>query len=189
MKKLVCFLALSVPFWSAGFVGEVGAADTCWAAGDINGDGYFPTVSDFVMAVRILTCEAPLPESLYQLDLSGDCRVDSTDLRFYYDLFYNYMIYGILPPYQFPVPTCCNPSVALIFTAAKGDVNADGGFSAADVVLMLACTFTETGNIFIGTRSCSLCQADLNCDGSLTAADVVAEVSYIFSGIPPSGCP
>ncbi len=188
MKKFICFLAVLLFWTSAIYSGEVPASDTCWAAGDINGDGRAPTVADFVQAIRILTCEVPFPDSVYQLDLNADCRVDTADLRLY-EGFWGPGPDPFLPPRPYPAPTCCNPTVVLIHAAAKGDVNADGGFSAADVVLMLVCTFTETGNIFIGTRRCSFCQADLNCDGALTAADVVAEVSYIFSGSPPSGCP
>lgn len=189
MKKSVCFSVALVLFSVAGFAGKAKADDTCYAAGDINGDGIVLTVGDLVLAIRILTCEAPLPDSLYQIDLSGDCRVDSTDLRLYESFF----IYGpipILPPHRpFPVPTCCNPTLALIYPAAKGDVNADGGLTPADVVLMLTCTFTETGNVFIGTASCSLCQTDLNCDFELSPADMVQELNYVFLGTPPAGCP
>ncbi len=66
--------------------------------------------------------------------------------------------------------------------AAKGDMNADGNLTAADVVLELNCTFLGTGN-------CDLCFADVNCDGNLTAADVVSELNLVFLGTPPSGCP
>lgn len=186
MKKLICFLAILVLFSLAGYAGEAAAApqlssgsstDTCYAAGDVNGDGIVLTVSDLVEAIKIFTCEAPLPDSnLYQIDFNSDCRVDSADLRFYFDIF----IYGpgILPR-PFPVPTCCNPTVYPFF---RGDLNNDGGLTPADAVLMLSCVFGETG-------SCHLFYADLTGDHALTPADVVQELNYVFLGTPPAGCP
>jgi len=64
---------------------------------------------------------------------------------------------------------------------AKGDMDANGSLSSADVVLHLNCTYLGEGN-------CSLCFADVNCDGFLTSADVVGELNYVFLGIPPVGC-
>ncbi|MCI0597379.1 MAG: hypothetical protein L0Z48_12705, partial [candidate division Zixibacteria bacterium] len=67
-------------------------------------------------------------------------------------------------------------------TASKGDINADGGLTPADVVVMLGC-------VLAGTEYCSRCQADLNCDSALSPADVVQELNYVFLGTPPAGCP
>ncbi|HXF48851.1 MAG TPA: S8 family serine peptidase [Verrucomicrobiae bacterium] len=65
--------------------------------------------------------------------------------------------------------------------SAKGDVNADGFFSPADVVLELNCVFLMTGD-------CSLNRTDLDCNGILQLADVVLAVNRVFLGIPPP-CP
>jgi len=186
MKKLICFLAVLVFCALAGFAGLANPQDTCYANGDANGDGLIWTIADLVLVIKMRTCDAPVPESLYRLDLTADCRVDSFDLR----IIEGYYIYGSsILPRPFPVPTCCNPTLILIYPAAKGDVNADGGLTPADVVLMLTCASTETGNVFIGTASCSLCQADLNCDFDLSPVDLVQELNYVFLGAPPSGCP
>jgi hypothetical protein len=64
--------------------------------------------------------------------------------------------------------------------AKKGDMNSDGEFRPADVVLMLTCVFSGTG-------SCDLCFADVNCSGGLSPADVVIELLMVFSG-GAAGC-
>ncbi|HXF49845.1 MAG TPA: SBBP repeat-containing protein [Verrucomicrobiae bacterium] len=58
----------------------------------------------------------------------------------------------------------------------KGDINQDGSFSPADVVLELNCIFLSSGD-------CSRCFTDLNCDGNLTPSDVVLELNFVFLGI------
>ncbi len=65
--------------------------------------------------------------------------------------------------------------------SAKGDVNADGFFSPADVVLELNCVFLSQGD-------CKLNRTDLDCNGILQLADVVLAVNRVFLGIPPP-CP
>ncbi|MGH8004393.1 MAG: IPT/TIG domain-containing protein, partial [Limisphaerales bacterium] len=64
--------------------------------------------------------------------------------------------------------------------AAKGDMNGVGGLTPADVVLMLTCVFSATGN-------CDLCFADVNCSGGLSPADVVIELNMVFLSAAP-GC-
>jgi len=56
---------------------------------------------------------------------------------------------------------------------AKGDMNADGNVTLADVILEVDC-------VFLGTGSCELCLSDVNCDGVLSAADVVLELLAVF---------
>jgi len=65
------------------------------------------------------------------------------------------------------------------FSGVKGDLSNDGQLSPSDVVLMLNCVFTGTGN-------CSLAVADLNCSGGLSPSDVVLELNLVFSaaGLP-----
>lgn len=66
-----------------------------------------------------------------------------------------------------------NPTCA----AAKGDVDANGILSGADVIQLLNC-------VFLGTGGCQLCLADLNCDGILTASDVILELNHVFLATP-----
>jgi len=66
-------------------------------------------------------------------------------------------------------------------TSVKGDVNADGFFSPADVVLELNCVFLSQGD-------CPLDRTDLDCNGILQMADVVWAVNRVFLAIPPP-CP
>ncbi|MCI0404941.1 MAG: IPT/TIG domain-containing protein [candidate division Zixibacteria bacterium] len=73
-------------------------------------------------------------------------------------------------PNPFTVTSAC--------AAAKGDMNASGGLSPADVVLMLNCVFLASG-------SCDLCFADVNCSGGLSPADVVIELNMVFLGASP----
>ena len=178
MKKLFCVLAVLVLF--AAFFSTASAQDTCYANGDFNGDGLILTVSDLALGIRAMVCDTILSSNnLYIWDLTGDCVIDTADVH----IIVNYHIYGSSAlPQPFPVPTCCNPTLAPFLTAAKGDVNTDGGFSPADVSLMLTCAFTGTGG-------CSFCQTDLNCDHILSPADVVQELNYVFNGTAPAGCP
>jgi len=179
MKKLFCVLAVLVLF--AAFFGAAKAQDTCYANGDFNGDGQILTVVDMVFGIRAMVCDTIFSNNnLYIWDLTGDCVIDTADVRIIVD----YFIYGSSAlPQPFPVPTCCNPALAPYLTAAKGDVNTDGGLTPADVVSMLGCTFTETG------ENCSFCQTDLNCDAAISPADVVQELNYVFNGTAPVGCP
>lgn len=183
MKKMVCFLAVFL-FCFAAVTAAQASEDTCYAAGDVNADGISLTVGDFVEMVRIVTGEAPPPESLYQADLNGDCRVDSADLNLYAAFFiYGSGIFLVRNPFpHYPLPTCCNPTLVTSCAAAKGDLDADGSATSSDVVLMLNCAF-------MGTDGCSLCFADLDCDGVLTSVDVVQELNLVFLGTPPAGCP
>ena len=55
----------------------------------------------------------------------------------------------------------------------KGDMNASGGLTSADAVLMLNCVFLASG-------ICDLCFADVNCSSDLTSADAVLELNAVF---------
>lgn len=68
-------------------------------------------------------------------------------------------------------------SVYAACAADKGDLNASGGLTPADLVLVLLC-------LFPGRGSCELCFADLDCDGLLTITDVVSELNAVFLGTP-----
>jgi hypothetical protein len=59
----------------------------------------------------------------------------------------------------------------------KGDLNADGSFSPADVVLELNCVFLSNG-------SCPLERADLDCNGLLQIPDIVHVLNRVFLGNP-----
>ena len=68
--------------------------------------------------------------------------------------------------------------------ATKGDMNGVGGFTPADVVLMLNCVFPQipTGTV---DGACGVCYADVNCSGGatpLSPADVVLELLKVFNG-------
>lgn len=65
--------------------------------------------------------------------------------------------------------------------AARGDMNASGTWTPADVAIMLSCAYV-TG--YAG--NCNLCFADVNCTGTLTPADVALELNriYLLSPLP-----
>ncbi len=67
--------------------------------------------------------------------------------------------------------------------ATKGDLNGAGGFTPADVVLMLRCVFNSDGTGTLG-GDCNLCYADVNCLNGLTPSDVVLELLRVFNGQP-----
>ncbi len=65
--------------------------------------------------------------------------------------------------------------------STRGDLNSDGRFSPADVVLELNCVFLPPGN-------CPLARTDLDCSGVADIADVVHVINRVFLGTP-SPCP
>lgn len=62
-------------------------------------------------------------------------------------------------------------------TSTRGDLNLDGRFSPADVVLELYCVFLSQGN-------CSLDRTDLDCNGVADINDVIHVLNRVFFGIP-----
>lgn len=65
--------------------------------------------------------------------------------------------------------------------STKGDLNGDGSFSAADIVLGLNCVFFSSG-------VCPLNRLDMDCDGVLQLADIVILINRVFLDLPPP-CP
>jgi hypothetical protein len=61
--------------------------------------------------------------------------------------------------------------------SVRGDVNADGLFSPADVVIELNCVFLPPGN-------CPLDRTDLDCNGLVQVADVIHTLNRVFFGAP-----
>jgi hypothetical protein len=68
--------------------------------------------------------------------------------------------------------------------ANKGDLNADGNYTAPDVVCILNCAFLGGAD---PPCICDLCVADVNCDGQLVGSDVLVEMNRVFLGLtaPP----
>ncbi|MCI0330580.1 MAG: hypothetical protein L0196_06455 [candidate division Zixibacteria bacterium] len=66
--------------------------------------------------------------------------------------------------------------------AFRGDMNASGNYSAADIVAEINCVFSQTGN-------CYFCYADINCSGNLSAADIVLLIGRVFNEVcGPTWC-
>ncbi|MGE5692667.1 MAG: integrin alpha [Candidatus Zixiibacteriota bacterium] len=61
-------------------------------------------------------------------------------------------------------------------SATRGDMNASGSLTPADVILMLNCLFLVSG-------ACDLCISDVNCSGELSLADIVVELNSVFLGV------
>jgi len=61
--------------------------------------------------------------------------------------------------------------------SVRGDLNADGFFSPADVVMELNC-------VFLSPENCSLDRTDLDCNGLLQLADVIHTLNRVFFGAP-----
>ncbi len=90
--------------------GVISFADTCWAAGDVDGDGSVLSVADMVMVTRILSGDLPYPDNLYQIDLNGDCVIDDGDA----EMWECYFVYGLSCFVNgYPVPTCCFPDTVV----------------------------------------------------------------------------
>jgi hypothetical protein len=79
--------------------------DTCYADGDVNGDGVALAVQDLVYLVDFVFAGGFPPDPLYRGDLNGDCHVDQRDV----EVLYCFMAYGMVCFPIYPVPTCCYP--------------------------------------------------------------------------------
>jgi len=79
--------------------------DTCYATGDVNGDGTSLSVADLT-ALMAFVYNGVLPNGpLWQGDLNGDDHVDQLDI----DIYKCYFISGMSCFPIFPVPTDCDP--------------------------------------------------------------------------------
>lgn len=84
---------------------DVNNNTTCYATGDVNGDGITLTISD-LSALIAFVYNGVLPSGpLWQCDLNGDKHVDQLDI----DKFRCYLTYGMSCFPVFPVPTDCEP--------------------------------------------------------------------------------
>ena len=102
----------------------------------------------------------------------GTFELDSTRLGGQHVFFSNTV------PQDFPVNFL--KSAITVTPAPKGDLNLDFALTAADVALILNCTFcTDCPPPPAGMAAC-----DLNCDGRRTAADVVLLLRATFLGMP-----
>jgi len=66
-------------------------------------------------------------------------------------------------------------------TVLRGDINQNGTYEPADVVLLL-------NAVFLGQAIADRMSADLNCDGNLTPADAVVELQLVFLGQTAGVC-
>lgn len=82
--------------------------DTCYASGDVNGDGVSLTVADLVNLKMYLLGDTTMNGSYFEGDLNGDCRLDYLDY-FVYEEFFDIGIPAFAPYGGYPVPTCCSP--------------------------------------------------------------------------------
>ncbi|MGH8005045.1 MAG: carboxypeptidase regulatory-like domain-containing protein, partial [Limisphaerales bacterium] len=67
-------------------------------------------------------------------------------------------------------------------TVLRGDINQNGTYEPADVVLLMTGAFNDPNTL--PDRAA----ADINCDGQLTPADVVAELLLVFGGQSSVAC-
>jgi hypothetical protein len=159
-------------FWAdsatINYLFEVHCCRTCYATGDVNGDGLSLTLADLTYLVRYFSGAGPAPVPPYQGDINGDCVLDSLDAIMYQCFFINGM--SCFPVY--PVPTCCSPYI-------PGDANGDGSTDISDAVYLI-------GYIFAGGPAPNpLPAGDANCDGAVDISDAVYMIQYIFVGGPP----
>jgi plastocyanin len=150
--------------------------DTCFATGTLNDSG-LPTVADLVTLLRVFSGDAPVPENLYRLDLTGDCIVDEADAEALSVWFQQGP--GSLP--QYPVPTCCYPELLppACLILMTGDANLSGTVTSGDIIYILYWLFG-----FGPPPEPCFATADVNCDGIVTSADMITMVNYVFKGGP-----
>lgn len=95
------------------------------------------------------------------------------------------LVGGALQPEDLPMETDMDEitfEIDSLICTSRGDLNNDGQYTSADVVLIMNLVFLGTGPT-AGERA-----ADLNCDGLATAADVVQALNWVFLGFPRPCC-
>jgi hypothetical protein len=80
-------------------------SDTCWATGDVNGDGTPLTLADLSALIDFVNNRVLPNGPLYQCDLNGDDHVDQLDI----DIYTCYFQQGLSCFPVYPVPTDCDP--------------------------------------------------------------------------------
>jgi hypothetical protein len=83
--------------------------DTCWATGDVNGDGLSLTNADLIALANFVNNRILPMGPLWQCDLNGDDHVDQADI----DIYTCYFTYGMSCFPIYPVPTDCDPDTTL----------------------------------------------------------------------------
>ncbi len=167
-------------------VDTIYTTDICLASFDINGDGFPLSVSDLVALIReIKDIEAgtvPIPDNLYQADLTADCVVDSNDVNLLISLFQNG--FSIVP--HWPVPTCCYPTLgAFNCCQLRGDIDHSGGIDISDVIVYAEYMFLGSG---FGLETCSD-EVDVNGDGAFDVSDLIYLIDYSFTPGSPAPPP
>ncbi|MEK7775019.1 MAG: hypothetical protein AAB305_03935 [Candidatus Zixiibacteriota bacterium] len=148
----------------------------CYATLNMNHDSIPMSVADLIAFVRLLTdSTAQIP--WFEADLTGDCVVDTADIRKVCDFF----VYGISVFPQYPVPTCCNPDIKWVCCLFKrGNVNGD----TADAVNIVDVTYLVS-HLFQGGPP-PFCREEGNVNGdpsgSINVVDVTFLVNRLFNG-------
>ncbi|MBD3403343.1 hypothetical protein GF420_10645, partial [candidate division GN15 bacterium] len=95
--------------WTAfDFYGYLGACEEepCLADGDSNGDSML-TVNDMTHLLNFLYSGGPAPTPLHRVDVTGDCVIDTFDVKALGCVIFG----GCDDPPVLPVETCCDPTV------------------------------------------------------------------------------
>jgi hypothetical protein len=162
--------------------GGVTVTPNCSARGDVDGNGIPLTVSDLVYLINYVEQGGPAPLSPWEADLTGDCIVDSLDIK----IFQCYFIAGLSCFDTYPVPTCCNPRLGCCFDFT-GNVDCDpsDGVDISDLSILidhLYITFTPL-----------CCSEAANIDGDPAGGIDISDLSWLIdylyiSFTPPAPC-
>ncbi len=80
-------------------------SDTCWATGDVDGDGLSLTTGDLAALIAFVNNRVLPNGPLWQCDLNGDDHIDQLDI----DIFQCFLAQGMSCFPVYPVPTDCDP--------------------------------------------------------------------------------
>lgn len=170
------------PSWGGERCFTIAERRVCIAAGDVNSDGIALSLADLEAFEEWYVDETgPMPDSLFQCDLTGDCYINWEDIEVYR----NYFDVGLsaFDPYGgYPVQTCCEPTVLCCgrkVQGATGDVNNDGVIDLGDLLGI-------ANAVFLGGSWYGLCYAAGNADGDVACVvdigDLLAIASSVFLG-------
>lgn len=123
---------------------------------------------------------SPQAFQLNWLSINGGGAINASSASYRLGLSVGQSVAGAAssPSYQMGIGFWYGAGAAPACAAARGDMNASGTWTPADLAVMLNCVY------LIGYPGCDLCFADVNCSGTLTPADAALQINRIYLGSP-----
>ncbi len=150
--------------------------DTCYATGDVNGDGISLTGADLSALIDFVNNGILPAGPLWQCDLNGDSYVDQLDI----DMYECYFISGLSCFPVYPVPTDCDPDTIRGACFEVDSCTVKSAYNCADV----GGTYQGDGTICLAPLG-ACCWPDGSCTQVYLAMEECADLGGRWMGHVP----